>query len=221
MTLLSARQRQIYNLHLKSFRLNNNQPFRAKKDFSDIEKSDEKVLSLQKIEKVFNSYPAFFDKMYFDAPYKIYKDEAKFYPLKFYASQKGITTCIAYYKILMESDPEEQFDIFKESYKFVANFCISKNITLNNYVKYCSISQNDCLLHLKSHKISWYLIFSIPNFYELLYSLPYDEFQLYYGSDVDLGALYNRYNSSFKTQKFLSNVKTTVSQFIQKRVAQS
>lgn len=215
---LTERHKQIYNFYLRAFRVNNNNPFRAKKDFKDVLKDPEKMMALQKIDNVFDKYPAFCSNLYFDAPYKIYRDEKPFYPLKFYGSQKGISTCLAYVKLLRNSNPEEQFEFIKESYKFVAEFCISKNIPLEHYPRYCSVAQNDCLKHLKEHKISWFLIFSIPHFHSLMNNLPPDEFQLYYGTDVSLSVLYSRYQSSLTTQKYLMAVKNKISEYITKMI---
>jgi hypothetical protein len=217
---VTENQKRIYNLYLRAFRINNNQPYRAKKNFSDIEQDLEKITYLQKIEKVFEKYPSFFNSFFFDAPYKIYNDEKIFFPLKFYASSKGISTCIAYIKVLQQSNPEEQFEYFKESYKFIANFCESKNIRLEDYSKHCSVAQNDCLIHLKEHKISWYSVFSIPGMYDILYKMPRDEFELYYGSDLDLNKMYNCYKSSIKTQNYLEELKRKISHYLKKKLEQ-
>jgi hypothetical protein len=219
--MITEQQKQIYNLYLRAFRVNNNSPFRAKKNFDDVESDGEKMISLQKIERVFQKYPAFFSKMFFDAPYKVYDDDKKFFSLKFYSSHKGISTCIAYYKVLLQGNPEEQFDFLKDSYKFVAKFCEERKINLNQYTKFCSVAQNDCLIHLKEHKISWFLVFNVPGFYNLLYNLPRDEFELYYGSSIDLYALYDRYNSSAKTRDFLDKIKGKIAQYLQKKVAET
>ena len=90
MNQLTEKQKQIYNLYLKAYRQNNNQPFRAKKNFSDIEKNEKKIFELAKLEKIFQKYPAFFSQKYFDAPYKIHNDEKKYYSLNFYSSPKLI-----------------------------------------------------------------------------------------------------------------------------------
>jgi hypothetical protein len=215
---ITDRQKLIYNLYLKSYRKNNNQPYRTKKNFDDVLKDDNKMTQLIKLENIFKKYPALCQTHYFDAPYKIYNDEKKFYPLSFYSSQKGITTCINYIDLLRDSDPESQFEHFKESYKFIANFCTENRINLSEYTKYCSVAQNDCLTHLKQHKISWYLIFSIPNFYELLYNLPKDEFELYFGTKVSLSKLYDKYNSSSKTKQFLSNIQDKIATYVRKQL---
>lgn len=217
---LTENQKRIYNLYLRAFRINNNQPFKAKKNFSDIEKDSEKMMQLQKLEKVFLKYPSFFNNFYFDAPYKIYNDEKKYYPLKFYCSSKGTSTCIAFLKLLQQSDPEQQFEYFKDSYRFIAQFCEKNNLRLDQYTKHCSVSQNDCLIHLKEHKISWFVVFSVPGFYDLLYSLPCDEFELYYGGDVNLNSLLNRYKSSIKTQNYLTELNKKISQYLKKKLEQ-
>lgn len=217
---LSENQKRIYNLYLRAFRVNNNQPFKAKKKFSDVEKDSEKMMQLQKLEKLFYRYPSFLNNFYFDAPYKIYNDDKKYYSLKFFSSSKGISTCIAYLKLLQQSDPEQQFEYFKDSYRFIAQFCEKHNLRLEQYTKHCSVSQNDCLIHLKEHKISWFAVFSIPGFYELLYSLPCDEFELYYGGDVNLNSLLNRYKSSTKTQDYLTELNKKISQYLKKKLEQ-
>lgn len=217
---ITETQKQIYNLYLRAFRVNNNKPFRAKKNFKDVESDIETLSHLQKIEKVFKKYPAFFNKTYFDAPYKIYDDDKKYYSLKFYGSQKGITTCIAYYKTLLQSDPGEQLEHLRDSYKFIAEFCEERNLLLEMYCRECSVSQNDCLMHLKEHKISWYAIFSVPGFYELLKSLPVDEFELYYGSNISLDYLYNRYQSSEVARNYCAELKRKISSYLQKKLAQ-
>lgn len=210
---LTEKHKQIYNLFLKAYRVNNKQPYRLKKKFDDIEKDHTKMKQLDHLRLLFEKYPSFCSDLFFDAPYKLYDDEKPFHTLKFYTSFKGISTCIAYIKSLRDGDPREQFEFMKESYKFIANFCIDKNITLEDYTKYCSVAQNDCLLHLKEHKICWYLVFSVPNFFDLLNSLPDDEFELYYGS-VDLNNLLNRYKSSPETHEYLDRIKKKISKFV-------
>jgi hypothetical protein len=218
MNQLTEKQKQIYNLYLKSYRQNKNEPFRAKKNFSDIEKDEKKIFQLAKIEKIFQKYPAFSSQKYFDAPYKIYNDEKPYYSLSFYSSQKGISTCLAFLQLLKDSEPETQFEFFKESYKFIAKFCIEKEISFSEYPKFCSVAQNDCLIHLKQHKISWYVVFSIPEFYNLLYNLPKDEFELYFGSSMNLQNLYNKYQGSQKTKEFLSKVQEKIARYIRKQL---
>lgn len=219
MRTLNDVHKLIYNLYLKAYRQNNNKPFRFKKKFDDVEKDEEILGYLYKLESVFKKYPAFLDINYFNAPYKIYKDEKKFFSLKFFSSHKGITTCIAYYKVLREQSPTEQLEYIKKSFEFICKFCHEKKLLLRQYVDHCSISQNDCLKHLKEHKISWYVVFSIPKFYELLMNLPKDEFYLYFGEDLDLIEIRRCYMNSPEGRRYCENIKNKISQFLEKSLA--
>ena len=93
---------------------------------------------------------------------------------------------------------------------------MEKGIPLEHYVKYRSVAQLDCLKHLKEHKISWYVVFSIPGFFDTLYTLPRDEFELYFGDDVNLFEIQRKYNNSPKTQNFLYRVQKIISLYIEK-----
>lgn len=218
MSEISDVQKKIYNLWLGAYRRNNNQPYKAKLNFKKTEQDSETMTYLKKIEDVFKKYPAFFSQTYFDAPYKLYPDEAKYYPLKFYSSQKGVSTCIAYLKTIRDGDPAEQHQFLKDSFKFITEFCLEKGITLEKYTSYCSVAQRDCLKHLKEHKISWYAVFGIPEFYDILFNLPIDEFELYYGTDVDLAYLHDRYKSSAPTVEMVSKMKSIISKFLRKNL---
>lgn len=215
--MISDFQKSIYNLYLRALRTNNNKPFRAKKDFKKVKDSD--ILELNKLEKFFTRYPHLFKSAYFDAPYIIYKnDEKKFFGLSFYSSYKALTTCLAYFKILAKGDPDSQMDFLKESLKFVTDFCIEKKIRLASYVDYCSIAQQDCLKHLKEHKISWYVVFAIPRFLDIIYDLPSDEFSLYFGEDIDLMDMKDRLDKSKIAGDYLKKKIRLLSQYIDKNV---
>lgn len=209
-------QKQIYNLYLKSLGVNNNRPFRYKKDFSDIENSEEKLQYLAKIEAVFNKYPAFFGSIYFDAPYKILGKSEKYFPLKFYSTQAGISTCINYIKYLNESSPDNQIDFINNSFSFIADFCIQKNISVDAYPRYKSLVQYDCVKHLKEHKISVYVIFGIPEIYSILHNMPKDEFSLYFGESFDLNELNQKYNTSEKAKSHMRKLLILISSYVEK-----
>jgi hypothetical protein len=66
-------------------------------------------------------------------------------------------------------------------------FCAEKKIQFCDYPHYKSVAQNDCLKHLKEHRISWYLIFDIPGFQSLCSDMGEDQFQLYFGQDKNIG----------------------------------
>lgn len=184
--MLTPIQKQIYNLYLATTRQQQNKPFRLRQNFEGFEMKPEFLL-IRKLENIFTKYPHFLKKEFFEAPYKIYKEDTKFFDLKFFASSKGLSTCIAYLNVLDKKSPPEQIDFIKESIKFIYTFCVENKIHLRDYIHHKTVAQNDCLKHLKEHRISWYLIFEIPGFQTLLSDMDTSEFQLYYGQDKDLG----------------------------------
>lgn len=207
----------IYNLYLKAYRKNNNQPFRSKKKFDDIAGTD-KELQLLKLSAIFQKYPHLMRDEFFDAPYKLYGDSKKYYGLDFYSSHKGLTACVKYFNFMAESTPNEQLDYLRESMKFVAAFCIENNIPLQQYVNHKTVVRNTCLKHLKEHKVSWYCIFVIPGLYEFLHKLPDDEFALYFGSELDLNTILNNYNGAKTAKEFLEKITKKLQKYIEKTI---
>jgi hypothetical protein len=55
----------------------------------------------------------------------------------------------------------------------------------------------------------------------MLNNLPKDEFELYYGSDVELNVLLNRFRSSQKTTEYVSELKRKISGYLQKKLAEN
>ena len=192
---MTERQKQIYNFYLRAYRVNNNQPYRPKKNFKDFEQKEEYRYIVQ-LDSFFYKFPHLFKMDFFNAPYKLYNDEKKFYNLQYYASYKGLTTCIEYYKNILNSNPDEHIDFIKESLKFVANFCIDHNIPLIGYCDFKSVAQNDFLKHIKEHKISWYVIFGLPNGIDILHNMTADEFELYFGTEINISSIQMKYNNS-------------------------
>ena len=209
-------QKRIYNLYLKAYRTNNGNPFKAKKNFDKL--SDEIKTELIKLERFFAKFPHLLTDDFFNAPYRLYEDENKFYGLKFYSSQKGLTTCVEYFKTLAASDPDNQLDYIKASLKFITEFCVEKNISLESYGKYRSIAQLDFLKHLKEHKISWYCVVGLPGLMSVVYDLPEDEFELYFGTDVDIFLIKQKYDSSVLTKKLFEEAIPKLSKFVQQKL---
>jgi hypothetical protein len=129
-----------------------------------------------------------------------------------------LNTCLAYFKNLKESDPDEQLNYIKESLKFIANFCIEKKIPLNKYLDYKTVAQNDFLLHLKQHKISFYAAFAISGVYYHLLNMPYDEFGLYFGDDVDLDSMWNKFANSKIIKPYLEKNVPKIEDYIRKNL---
>ena len=218
--MLTDIQKQIYNWYICAQRRNNGKPSRFRKDFSKFN-TEKYLVPLQKIEKTFEKYPHLKRSEFFDAPFLVYRDKEQYYSLDFYASQKGLMTCISYFKLLEQQKPDEQLEYIKESLKFITNFCLEHSLLLNQYTNYKSVAQNDCLKHLKQHQISWYLVLAIPHFLRLIQSLPEDEFILYFGSEIDLNFLIASYASSKVTRQFLEKKVRELDIFLIKKAVEN
>lgn len=205
----------IYNHYLRALRVNNGKPFREKKNFVDFEKSDD-YKYIYKMESFFKQYPHLLKYDFFNAPYKIYKEEKQYFTLKYFASYKGLKTCVEYYNSLLKENPDNQLDFIKDSLKFIAEFCIEKRISVSDYIYYKSITQNDFLKHLKEHHISWYVVFGIKGMMDIIHKLDSDEFELYFGSNINIGELQYSYSSSKTAKVFIEKGLQKITNFVTK-----
>lgn len=161
-----------------------NKPFKYRQDFKNFEETED-YFFIQKLDNVFKQYPHLLKREFFEAPFRIYPEETKFFSLKFYSSSKGLSTCIAYLNILDKKNPKEQLPFIKESLGFIFEFCKKHNLRLCDYTSYRSVAQPDCLKHLKQHQISWYVIFDTPGFLKQVSNMQRDEYEIYFGSDKE------------------------------------
>jgi len=214
---MSEQQKWIYNLYLKAYRTNNGNPFRPKKDFTGFEDKPE-YAEILKLTAFFNKYPHLLTIDFFNAPYKLYNDEKKYYSLKFFASPRGLKTCMNYFKTLIDSNPDEQIESIKDSLKFIAGFCIEKKIKMGEYYRYKSVIQPDFLIHLKEYKLNWYIVFGIKNMFDEIYAMPLDEFELYFGSHLNINELYNKFNNSKRAKIVVKEGVRKIEDFIAKKL---
>ncbi len=217
---ISETQKKIYNFYLRAYRINNNKPYKAKKSFDDLLKKDTILIALQRLEQFFNKFSHLLRHEFFDAPYKVYDDERKYYDLPFYASHKGLTTCVAYFNMLKEQSPDEQLDSIKDSLRFVLDFCIEKKLLLSEYPTYKSVAQNDCFKHIKDHKLSWFVVAGLNPLVSELLELPNDEFELYFGS-TNLSDILKLYDRSSRAKQIVTEGLKRINAFLYKKKHES
>ena len=138
---------------------------------------------------------------FFEAPYKILGKD-KHYGLDFFSSMRAISTYVAYLRSLEDRPPDDQFEFFKKSIKFIYDFCLEKKLKLSEYPFYSTISQNDCFKHIKDHKISTYIAFAMPELYTVIINMEPDLFHLHFG-DMDFLGLQQQYERSNKAKIFI------------------
>jgi len=162
--MLNDFEKFIYNKHLSCYKKNNNKPYNLRKDFSDLD--DSTVFYVKKLSLFFNKFKKINIDDFFNAPYKIYKDE-KFFDLKYFISPKAIK---AYnlYKNQNESCNPDSEDCLKytlDSIKFIKQFCKENNISVLNYLDYTKNDETlpSFITHLQEHKINLYTVMGYTN----------------------------------------------------------
>jgi hypothetical protein len=190
---LSEEQKRIYNTHLATSRRMREKPYRSRKDFEKLD--DDKTISLEKLDKMFNSYSNINIQMFFEAPYFLYQD-VEYFDLDYFTTQKAKKDYTQYIKQIqtMSPDSEESLKRLIQGLKYISNFCKQHDLTLEEYVAYSEKNIPSMLEHLKNHKINFYVLhalgvskFNIENrILEFMFSDFWKTFQktknMYYGS---------------------------------------
>jgi hypothetical protein len=137
-----------------------NKPFKLRQDFSKL--NDEIYITLKKLGAFFKNNKNISLNDFFWAPYEIYsKDE--YFDLSFYNTRKAIIAYTQYLrqKETQDTDSEVCINDCKAGLKNIYSFCVEQNITLNEYKELNSASIPIFLLHLKEHKINFYILHSL------------------------------------------------------------
>src|SRR6478736_783645 len=118
--MITELEKQIYNNHLVVSR--KGEAFKIRKDFSKLE--EDKIMSLQKLSKLFRNNESIDQVVFFTAPHKIYPED-EYYALEFYTSQKAIKCYTQYIKLLEIQDPDsaDALKRLQQSLKFVFKYC--------------------------------------------------------------------------------------------------
>ena len=215
--MISDREKKIYNLYLRASRVNRGKGFRYRQNWDGFEGSEDHNY-VQNIDKTFKKFPHFFTEEFFDCPYKVFGDQKGFFNLKFYASAKAITTYVSFVGLRRNQEPDEQIEYIKDSLRFVSEFCLENKLFLKDYVDFKSVAQNDCLKHLKEHKVSWYVALHLPGFQNLLYNMPTDEFELYFGTNIDTQAFLNKLLVSKTAHRVVKKGIERVAEFLRNKL---
>lgn len=158
--MISNFEQQIYNNHLVASRKAKEQPFKIRKDFSNLD--EDKANQLKKLARFFNSYGHINQEDFFIAPYKLHDDQP-YCSLEFYSSMKAISYYTQYMKQLEleDADSDESIMRLKTGFKFVYNFCKETGISLDDYKTYSEGALPIFVAHLKEHKINFYTLHAL------------------------------------------------------------
>jgi len=157
---LSEEQKRIYNNHLAISRKMRDKPFRIRKNFDELDTN--KTQTLEKLNRMFNSYPNIDVQLFFEAPYFLYQD-MEYFDLDYFTTQKAKKDYTQYIKQiqLMSPDSEESLKRLISGLKFISNFCNEHNLTLDEYVLFSEKNIPSMLEHLKNHKINFYVLHAL------------------------------------------------------------
>lgn len=158
--MITEFEKQIYNNHLVASRKAKNELFKIKKDFTNLD--GDKIVALQKLSKLFDTYSNLIQDDFFMAPHKIYSDGG-YYPLEFYTTPKAIKCYTDYVKQLNIQDPDCIDSIYRlaNSLKFVTKYCIKNNLKLTDYELNIEGTMPCFVQHLKDHNINYYTLHAL------------------------------------------------------------
>lgn len=197
---------EIYNAYLGTSRRAMNQPWKARKNFDDFEKTPDGIIC-RKLELFFKKFPQISPYEFFKAPYEVYKDGSTF-PLNFYTTQKAIAVYTALQKQKQEESPdtENQIKNIKDSLKYIAKQCFEQKITLEQYssskggFSYAPASFVD----FAEKRINIYVLIKLPFFDVQLNSLNLQDKELYLKETFNNIAKYKmRLNTSTRAKSLI------------------
>ena len=209
--IISNFEQQIYNCHLKHFR--NGQPWKPRKDFTDLSSSDR--LYLQKLTQFFGKFSHISPEDFFAAPRNLHPDEPT-PPLKFFISRTAIKSYTIYQKQKINQSPDKQIEEIKKGLEFIALFCSERNLSLEQYVLHLDGNGPSWIEHYRTHSINPYCIMELLNFS----NLSRETENVVWDSNIvdNFFAFRNRYHQSISAKKLVKEATSKISKFLKSRV---
>lgn len=155
---LSALEQTIYNTHLKYSR--NGNPWKPRKDFSDIDNST--ILFLKKLSIFFTKFNHIKINDFFEAPLILHPEE-KYPPLKYFITRAAIKSFSLSEKKKIDQSPDLQIESIKQGFEFIAKFCLQQKIELEQYPLIKNFNMPIWLEHYRLHLVNPYCFLSFKN----------------------------------------------------------
>ncbi|CAB5226394.1 hypothetical protein UFOVP760_170 [uncultured Caudovirales phage] len=153
----------IYNTHLRISRSQRSQPFKFRKDFSNIDPVI--IKQLKKISIFLTKHNHIALDNFIKAPYVIYPDES-YFDIEYYTTLKATKAYTLYQrkKLFLDPDAPEQLTNIVESLKYISNYCHDNNIEIDDYITHRSNNTPSFILHLKEHRVNVYCLLGFTQF---------------------------------------------------------
>jgi len=210
----------LYNKHLAVSRSLKNKPFKFKKDFSDVVKTD-KAKYLKRIATLFKKHPEIDPDVFFSAPYKLYPD-VEYFGLDYFSTMRAIKAYTNYKKTIFLQDPDSQIDSVRESLQFIANYCIEKGYFIHQYPYQRESDLFVWMIHYKQNKINIYSIMEFSDVFSSAKNLAEDLQKMFVSDFVDkFQALYLNYQNSQKLKPYIQKAIPLLSDFVQRELTKT
>jgi hypothetical protein len=202
-------------------------PYKLRQNFDNFaEEHPEDYKHLLRLERLFANCPSINRKLYFRAPYHLYKDK-EYFDLRYFTTQAAIKSYNLLLKEHEEQSPDSpaQIEFIKDSLFYVRDYCILNNMTLGNYL---GNDKKDIsprwAVDMVSNNISIYTLIGFEYFgihmKEMIQSsIPEDEIEMFFGDYVKDYQLYkNRLNNSTKAKRLIIEGIKNITKNITKKI---
>lgn len=213
-------EKYIYNSYITITRRIKNKPSKKRENFDSFEK-DPKYIHVKRIANLCAKHKEIDVDLYFEAPYRLYKD-VSFFDLSYFASLRAIKAYTLYKKQLQNTDPDLLIDSVKKSLLFLTKFCIEHKIQLTAYLNYTDGTLPIWIEHIKCNNIIPYSLMELDGLYTSINKLTAEEQELFLGA---FGTNYfhyrDRYNNCKKLKPLLFELtfklKNTIFNYLQNK----
>jgi hypothetical protein len=210
---LNQIEKNIYNCYLKHFR--KGLPYQHRKDFSNLDSTA--TVCLKKLNSFFLKFPHINQDDFFGAPNFLHPDEPC-PPLKFFITRPAIKAYSLAMKKKEDDSPEKQLDKIKESFHFIAMFCLQNKLTLEQYLNHKTRSMPTWMEHYRQHHVNPYSLLALG---DLNRYRPINEEErfMWSGDFFDrIDSYKSRFFSSEKTKNFTKEAITKIKDFLKKEL---
>lgn len=213
MSNLSQQEKNIYNCFLKHFR--NGMPYQPRKDFSSI--SPTIVVQLRKLNSFFCQFPHITVEDFFGAPRELHPDE-NCPPLQFFITRPAIRAYSLVMKKREDNSPEKQLDKIKDSFHFIAMFCLKNRIQLDQYLSHKTKSMPTWMQHYREHHVNPYALLELGNI-DRFRTMNEEELVFWSGDFFDKIDTYKtRYFTSDRTKALVKEAVRKIKEFLKKEL---
>ncbi len=162
-------EKAVYNTFLRTSRVEQNKPFRYRKNFDKFEDSSDYPY-VKKLAMFFMKFSHVRMNDFFVAPYRVYTDSVEAFDLKFYMTPRATKLYGIYLEQLDSENPDtdHHIDFIKESLLFMFKFCRDNNISFDEYKDHQTGDIKTLLQHIRDKKVSPYAVFGIGDLRDIL-----------------------------------------------------